>query len=248
MNLELSSGTPAGVILDECIRNYEKVIGNVDRDARDGVEGEKRAYGGLVRSRKGKLVEHIAKNILHAAWLAMGKNIELMEFNLRSKYEIPIRQEYINKIPDDDLREEILNNGDKYKIKHGTDIHVYINKKFILSIECKAYAENAMLKRILFDAFLLQTIFPNLKFALVQLESQMGGDYSNLNQKKTFGSPQSHTLMSYMDSVNMNIITLLEGERKVKQPIHNKQFYKPLRREHLESATNDLARLLNVPD
>lgn len=102
-----------------------------------------------------------------------------------------------------------------------------MDDKFALSVECKAYTENVMQKRILFDAYLLKTQFPELQFALVQLESQLGGDYAQLSIKP-HGSKSSHTLMSYRETVDLKIITLLEGERKVDCPIHKTEFYKPL--------------------
>ena len=131
----------------------------------------------------------------------------------------------------------------KYKIAHGTDIHVYIGGKFKLSVECKAFTENAMLKRILFDAYLLQTKYSELKFLLVQLESMLGGDYKNLTQQG-IGSKSSHTLMSYMKSVNLEIITLLSGERKVDKPIHHPDFRKPLKKRTLIHAVITIAKLL----
>ena len=50
-------------------------------------------------------------------------------------------------------------------------------------------------------------------YYLVQLESQLGGDYSELNDI-TYGSPATHALLSHVD-VELKIITLLKGERKV---------------------------------
>jgi len=72
------------------------------------------------------------------------------------------------------------------------------------------------------------------KFILFQLESQLTGDYSELNDI-IFGSPASNTILSYCD-VNIDIITLLKGERKVKKPIHNPRFFKPLKLRSLKKA------------
>lgn len=229
-------------LLNESISDYNKVVRNISDEATAQSE---RAYGGMVRQRKGKMVEKVSEKLLRAAWLSLGKDTTRLEFNLHPKYEIQIRPEYVGKITDDDLRSEIQENIGKYKIQHGTDIHVYIDKNFILSVECKAFTESAMLKRILFDAFLLGTRFPNLRFVLIQLESQLGGDYGSANPGTATGSHQSHTLMSYMDLVDLNIITLLEGDRKVKEPIHDKKFFKEMKRERLESAVVVLAELLS---
>ena len=240
--MKLDLGGEAAELLERCVSGYESVVRNISAEA-EAQSG--RAYGGMVRMTKGNMVEEIARNLLRAAWLGLGENPERMQFNLHPKYDIPIRREYAEKIPDAELRREILANIGEYKIRHGTDIHVYIDGDFVLSAECKAYAENAMLKRILFDAFLLSTRFPNLRFALVQLENQLGGDYGSPGAGPFFGSRQSHTLMSYMDAADLHIVTLLEGDRKVARPIHKPEFYKPLKRERLEKAAADLAELLS---
>lgn len=73
----------------------------------------------------------------------------------------------------------------------------------------------------------------------------MGGDYGSADPAAAFGSYQSHTLMSYMDSVDLHVITLLEGDRKVDEPIHKPEFYKPLRRRRLKKAAMLLANLLD---
>lgn len=229
-----------GRLVAECIEHYESVVRGVEAEAasRDG-----RAYGGVIRSGKGTLVEDIAKRMLLAAWIGSGKDRGRLAFNLHKKYDIPIQPEYARNIPDAEIRGEILARIKEYKIKHGTDIHVYADKEFVLSVECKAYAENAMLKRILFDAYLLQTRFPGLRFALVQLESMLGGDYSDLPPKPR-GSKPSHTLMSYMDAVDLQIITLLKGERDVKRPIHKAEFYKKLTKSGVENGIAVLAKML----
>lgn len=227
-------------LIGESMRVYESVARGVDAAA---AKQSGRAYGGVVRAEKGKLVETIARNLIRAAWIARGEDEKRLAFDLHPKYDIPITAEYVDGIADAEIREEIRANIGKYKIRHGTDVHVYADGEFVLSAECKAYAENAMLKRILFDARLLRTKFPDLRFALVQLESQLGGDYSRLPANPR-GSPQSRTLMSYMREVDLTIITLLEGERKVARPIHKAEFYKPLTAESLQNAAATLAKLL----
>jgi len=49
--------------------------------------------------------------------------------------------------------------------------------------------------------------------------------------------------MSYFD-VDLNIITLLEGERKVNEPIHTSKHYKELKRDMLNLAINSMSELL----
>lgn len=116
------------------------------------------------------------------------------------------------------------------------------NLKVWTQMECKAYTENAMLKRILVDFTLLKSLYLTIKFILLQLESQLGGNYSEL-KSKTLGSPSTHTLLSYFD-IKLDIITLLKGERKVDQPIHKPEFFKPLTRKSLENAVTIISKIL----
>ena len=225
-------------IINECIEIYNGVVCHVHQEAQ---EQTGRAYGGVVRANKGKMQEMISKNLINAAWVINGGDRKRLQFDLHPKYDIPIRSDYVENLKDKELKRYINERIGEYKVQHGTDIHVYIDGMFVLSVECKAFTENAMLKRILFDAYLLQTRFPQLKFALVQLESQLTGDYSSL-PAKPIGSRSTHTLMSYMSSVDLKIITLLKGERKVNEPIH--KIYKPLERENLEKAILEIKNLL----
>jgi len=77
---------------------------------------------------------------------------------------------------------------------------------------------------------------------LFQLESQLGGDYS-ANNDVILGSYSTHTLLSYFD-IDLDIITLLEGERKVNRPIHKPQYYKPLKLDRLLQALDIIKELL----
>ena len=85
-----------------------------------------------------------------------------------------------------------------YQYGAQVDVHVFVDQEFVLGIECKAYAENAMLKRIMVDFSMLKSLYPRLGCCLVQLESQLGGDYSKPLVRRHMGSPSSHTLMSVL--------------------------------------------------
>lgn len=113
----------------------------------------------------------------------------------------------------------------------------------VMGIECKSYTENAMLKRIMVDFTLLKSVVPNINCVLLQLESQMTGDYSEPLKKIIYGSHSTHTIMSYFD-VDLNIITLLEGERKVDEPIHNSKNFKDLKKDVLELGIDAMSELL----
>lgn len=209
---------------------YNTVIKSVDQNAKE--DETNRAYGGIVRSVKGKLPEYIAEEIIKFAWEYAGGELSDIDINSK-KIEIPIQQEYINQIKEKEVRNYILKNIEKYYYKLSVDKHVFYKNELIVGIECKSYTENAMLKRILVDFSLLKKIYPNMYCFLFQLESQLGGDYSNL-ESVTYGSPASHALMSYFPEVNLHIHTFVKGERKVNEPIH--QYFKPIEKEKIKEA------------
>jgi len=225
--------------LQEIIEAYNYLVQGIDKRAKASNE---RAYGGIVRAGKGKLVESIAEHLVRIAWKDLGKHENRLSFG-HYTIKIPINKEYINKIESPEVREFIIKNINRMYYRIKPDVQVYVDDNFKISIECKAYTENAMLKRILVDCTLIKHVFSDVKFVLLQLESQLGGDYSKVFKEVHFGSPSTHTLLSYFD-IDLNIITLLEGERKVDKPIHKSEFFKPLRMEALIKAINILRDLL----
>jgi hypothetical protein len=229
-------------IIDLIIKGYEDVIKGIEDKA---LSSKNRAYGGIIRAGKGKLVETIGKLLLEAAVKQLeeeGTNINVDFKN--NPIRIPLKGDYISKIKNNEVRTYLEQNRDRiyYEIKPG--LQIYIDGNFKIYMECKAYTENAMLKRILVDCYLVKQIFPDVLFVLLQLESELGGDYSQSLTGK-FGSSSTHTIFSYFD-IDLKILTLLEGERKVDQPIHKPEFYKPLKRERIIEAINYFKKLLTL--
>ncbi len=223
--------------LQVIINEYENFIKNIDNIAK---ESKSRAYGGVVREGKGGFVENIAKKLVKIAWEDLGEDENRLIFR-HQIIKIPIKKDYINRIKIKEIQEYIQKNINEMYYGIIPDLQVYIDDKFKISIECKAYTENAMFKRILVDATLIKQVYPDVKFLLLQLESQLGGDYSDIFKEVHYGSPSTHTLLSYFD-IELNIITLLEGERKVDQPIH--KYPKELKIEALLKAVEIIQKLL----
>lgn len=222
--------------LGKIIQEYDTVINVMGSTSKDQVRDEGRAWGGFLRATKGKLQEHITESIVKAAFLHVLKIQESrLEINSR-KIDVQIDEAYIRELRDARVREYIQSHLKSYVYGLSVDKHIFVDGKFIAGIECKAYTENAMLKRILVDFMLLRKSNPDLRCFLFQLESQLGGDYSRL-PAIAFGSHPTHTLMSYFRGVNLQIITLLEGERRVEEPIDRPDHFKPLKLEHLHRAT-----------
>ncbi|MEW5799015.1 MAG: restriction endonuclease [Bacteroidota bacterium] len=225
--------------INSLVAAYNLLVGGIDNRAH---ESEDRAYGGIVRAGKGLLVESIAKNMIEIAWKRLGGTSRRLSLN-KITVKIPINPEYINSLKSEEVKKYIKENIRNYYYTLKTDVHVYVDEKFVMGIECKAYTENAMLKRILVDFTLFKKKFPKLNCVLLQLESQLGGDFSVLNKPISFGSPSTHTLLSYFD-IDLNIITLLEGERKVDKPIHKSGHFKELKTNNIKKAIDVLSNLL----
>lgn len=219
--------------LNTLIAVYNKLVKGIDDEAN---MSQDRAYGGIIRSGKGKLVEKITSNLVEIAWVdVLNQKLSRMEIN-KKKIPIGIKDDYIERISNPEVRDYVASHKDDLIYKFGTDVQVYIDQRLVLPIECKAYTENAMIKRILFDAKLMKESMGINTYYLVQLESQLGGDYCKLNDV-TYGSPATHALLSHVD-VDLKIITLLKGERMVDRPIHKTEFFKELEMIELKKAVD----------
>lgn len=227
------------ISLDKLIEVVNNKIQGIEIIAQ--VDNE-RAYGGIIRAAKGKLLEELCKELVKIAWDELGGIEKSLSFPSQ-KIPIPLKVEYLSKIKSSEVKNWIKDNYNNFIFKAQVDVHVFIKNEFALGIECKAYTENAMLKRILVDFTLLKTVYPTMQCALLQLESQLTGDYSQIKKEITYGSYSTHTLMSYFD-IDLNIITLLEGERKVDEPIHKPQFFKMLEKEALMRTIEKIKELL----
>ncbi len=224
----------------ELIRSYNLLVGGIEDEA---IDDDERAYGGVIRAAKGKLVESMTPHIVRLAWLESGGVSERLSFGDARTYRVPIQDDYVAGLPMD-IADYINARRQEYFYRAQVDQHIFVDGKLVMGVECKSYTENAMLKRILVDFRLLKSLHQELVCCLLQLESQLGGNYSNLNANLQTGSARSHTLMSYFPEINLHIITLLEGERSINRPIHWRQYFKELHPEALDQAIVRFSELL----
>ena len=230
--------------LKKLIHIYDESVKNISSKAKDQLDkNKKRAYGGIVRASKGSLVELLAEELIKISWAELNQKENRLSF-ITEKIKVPLEKNYLEKIKDRDVKEYIQKNINKFYYGIRSDIHVFIDETFVIAVECKAYTENAMLKRILVDFTLLKkSVKKELDFILFQLESQLTGDYSQIYKDKIFGSPSTHTIISQFE-VQPTIITLLEGERVVNKAIHDKEFFKSLEKKSLIKCVNTIKNIL----
>lgn len=222
--------------LDNLIANYKSKMEELYEEKNPG----------QIRSKKGALVEKIAKDLARIAWVDY---LEQPESRLnpepnKKKFKLKVAEigTYLTRYCDLPIAEKIKSKKDSIFYNFGTDVHVYIDKELVLAIECKSYTENAMFKRLIYDRKLLNEKYPDATYVLLQLESALGGDFDSCS-KALFGSNQYHFFMS-REETNIEVITLLEGRRDASKPIHRRENKKELKKEHLFYAVEVLARIL----
>lgn len=178
---------------------------------------------GAVRYTKGKIVEDITKDIVRIAWSKISPDE--------------------NRLRMDKKKITIKTNDEIYKLSQ--DIHVYIDNIFRVSVECKSYTEVYMYKKILVDAKLLKKAVPTITtFFVVQLENFLGGDYGKKIEAR--GSDSVITLNRVFPTVNISVITLLDGDRHIKKPLHIPEHFKPLRDERLNHAIEQFRKAMLI--
>lgn len=210
------------------IREYCERVNAVNKGLEIEFKGQNkdRAYGGFIRSKKGKLLETLVEDMIINIWIELGYERSRIEINAK-KTPIKLNLNYIKNIKNQNKYEFLCKDIDKNIYKCSVDKHIFIDKEFIFAIECKNYTENAMIKRIFVDFVFLKKTYPNIKTYLIQFESQLGGDYSLLKSPDdTLGSRSTNTIASYFPDVDLQIRTLISGERKVSKPIFKKEFFK----------------------
>jgi hypothetical protein len=226
---------------ESLIAHYSDTIQGLEGRMRNSPE---RQRGGIIRSTTGSLVEELARQTITLAWREIEGTNSRLSFGDKKRYQVPINPNYLKRLPAS-LKKRITAQKRPFTYPAQVDVHVFVDNELVMGGECKAYAENAMLKRILVDFRLLKSLHPNLVCCLFQLESMLGGEHSGpLKEGTVLGSSSTHTLMSFFPEVELNILTLLEGERRVKEPIHDPEFYKELKSDRLNHSISNLQRLL----
>ncbi len=199
---------------------------------------------GQIRGAKGALVENIVDAVVSLAWYEIGG--EASRFDIRKRTaEITIEKNYVRNLIPAIVRRHIQENSGKYIYKVELDRAVEIDNALLLGIECKSYIENAMLKRTLKDfELIVKLIYPKLLFSVFQLENGLGGDYGEASKQIHLGSESTHTLLSHTPTVRLEIITLLDGDRKSSREIHRQEFFKELPVKNVEACVSKFRRLL----
>lgn len=106
--------------LNAIIATYNSVVKVIDNQASHTAG---RAYGGVVRSVKGWLQEYITHSLVRMAWRELGGSNDRIDIN-KHKIRIPIKEGYISKIDNKEVKNHIRNNISDYYYNLSVDKHV----------------------------------------------------------------------------------------------------------------------------
>ena len=226
-------------MIDQIIEKYTSVVQGIQKQTEIN---EGRATGGVQRSEKGRLVEEISRLIIRQAWEQAGGDSCRLKFDDKT-YKIYLQEENIFMLPEF-IQKEFASNKESIFYRVQVDTHVFIDNQFVMGIECKAYTENAMLKRILIDMYLLKTLYPDLICCLLQVETFLGGENTEPSLKSPIANHSTYTLMSFFPDVNLQIMTLLEGARDIGRPIHQPGFFKEMKPVYVRHTIDRFSELL----
>lgn len=111
--------------IDEIISDYTNLVSGIDNEAQND---EDRAYGGIIRAGKGKLVEEMTTRLVQIAWInVLKQNEERLQINKR-KAPISITEKYIER-QEPRLKAYLLSHKAEQRYKFGTDVQVFIDDK-----------------------------------------------------------------------------------------------------------------------
>lgn len=225
-------------IIDDYNARIDGLSSMVKQEKRKG-----RKIGGVLRSFTGKMTEDITESLVLAALIhRAGIHPSRIAID-KKRVRIPIVENYTPIETNENFKQTFSSIRNSIYFGASVDKHIWIDGELRCGIECKAYAENAMLKRILVDFQLLRTVYPSMVPFLFQLENFLGGDYGKCEQY-CYGSDSTHTLLSHFSDIPLRIVTLLEGDRVVDKPFYYDP--KPLLYSNLDNAACRILRSLGM--
>lgn len=180
-----------------------------------------RTRGGKVRGGKGSTVQWLAEAVIREAWERCGGHpLELA------------------------LRRGSFTVGGVYTAP--ADIEVWVRGECVCGVECKAYTDISMYKRVLVDFRLLKSVVPGVQAVLFQAESMLGGDYSSRAEVSGGSSPVVSVLNGYFPEADITVVTALPGERDSALPIHTAAGRKLLTPDRVDGCVEVFTKILKT--
>ena len=167
--------------------------------------GEKKDSGGQQRGKKGEFVPQLCELFIRGSWDLLGGDFRRISV-VRKHILVPV---------------STVGNAGSVKIE--IDSLVGVDGKPVTGFECKAYTENAMMKRVLFDYSALVSHAPEFSTVfLFQLQNAMGdGLQYKIGEALNSRLYNMARIQMKMRLPEIRVVTLLPESRSSLRALHD---------------------------
>jgi hypothetical protein len=189
------------IIRETAIQMAEIEISNlIDNWCKSNSNG---CSGGEMREQRGSDIETFVRT-------TVDKIGELLNIDLEARCGNDDKKDLIISLPD----------GKKITKQHQVDVHIYLNKKFVAVIECKAYLDACYYVRACDDFKMFKKFDYNVKNYIFTLENAISED------TKLFTDFVSEYICD-------NIFYILDGKRTSSKPVYDIKHKKTINKNEL---------------
>ena len=198
--------------------------------------------GGKKRAAKANLTKDVFSKIINYCIKETSSNYKLI--NKESELPTEIKKRLPKLLVSEEYKKHKKVEFKQHQIKEkGVDYDAFIIEKDELKmlIEYKSYTEKSMLRRVLFDAWIAKDYGLEAKYCLCMLETSMGFKKRGEKKSELDISYQSHAFRDFMikhHDVDIDILILLDDQRKSKEDIAEEKYRKKIPIEKLKLIIN----------
>ena len=198
--------------------------------------------GGKKRAVKANLTKDVFSKIINYCIKETSSNYKLI--NKKSELPTEIKKRLPKLLVSEEYKKHKKVEFKQHQIKEkGVDYDAFIIEKDELKmlIEYKSYTETSMLRRVLFDAWIAKDYGLEAKYCLCMLETSMGFKKRGEKKSELDISYQSHAFRDFMikhHDVDIDILILLDDQRKSKEDIAEEKYRKKIPIEKLKLIIN----------
>ena len=206
------------------------------------LSGNIQSSGGKKRAAKANLTKDVFSKIINYCIKETSSNYKLI--NKESELPTEIKKRLPKLLVSEEYKKHKKVEFKQHQIKEkGVDYDAFIIEKDELKmlIEYKSYTETSMLRRVLFDAWIAKDYGLEAKYCLCMLETSMGFKKRGEKKSELDLSYQSHAFRDFMikhHDVDIDILILLDDQRKSKEDIAEEKYRKKIPIEKLKFIVN----------
>mgnify|MGYP001237056295 CR=1 FL=1 len=206
------------------------------------LSGNIQSSGGKKRAAKANLTKDVFSKIINYCIKETSSNYKLI--NKESELPTEIKKRLPKLLVSEEYKKHKKVEFKQHQINEkGVDYDAFIIEKDELKmlIEYKSYTETSMLRRVLFDAWIAKDYGLEAKYCLCMLETSMGFKKRGEKKSELDLSYQSHAFRDFMikhHDVDIDILILLDGQRKSQEDIAEEKYRKKIPIEKLKFIVN----------